>query len=173
MHSDLVYFPLEAGREHRFVMLCIWEGISANTIRKEGNKVIEGLLWSQLPLCAIRAWSHWGITFSVDTLAVLPLPKGQRSRDADTLNLVIHQLGAVLADMLCLPADSEHQGICLKDTLGKNGTYSRSWSWWCFHWDTHTSKLIKEHILIVSRFLYVNFFSTKLFIKVPRISYKN
>ena len=62
----------------------------------------------------------------MDTLAVLPPPKGQRSRDADTLNLVIHQLGAVLADMLCLPADSEHQGICLKDTLGKNGTYSRS-----------------------------------------------
>ena len=45
MHSDLVYFPLEAGLEHRFkVTLCIWEGISANTIGNRGNKVIEGLL---------------------------------------------------------------------------------------------------------------------------------
>lgn len=44
----------------------------------------------------------------MDTLAVPPPPKRQRSRDDDTLNLVIHQLGAVLADMLCLPADSEH-----------------------------------------------------------------
>lgn len=81
-------------------MLRIWEGISANTIGRWGNKVIRGLLWGQLPLCAIRAWSHWGITFSVDTLAVPPPPKGQRSRDAGTLNLVIHQLGAVLADTL-------------------------------------------------------------------------
>lgn len=62
----------------------------------------------------------------MDTLAVLAPPQGQRSRDAGTLNLVIHQLGAVLGDTLCLPADSEHQGICLKDTLGRNGTYSLS-----------------------------------------------
>ena len=45
MHSDLVYFPLKAGLEHRFkVTLCVWEGISANTIGRRGNKVIEGLL---------------------------------------------------------------------------------------------------------------------------------
>ena len=44
----------------------------------------------------------------MDTLAVPPPPKGQRSRDTDALNLVIHQLGAVLADTVCLPADSEH-----------------------------------------------------------------
>lgn len=71
--------------------------------------------------------------------------------------------GAVLGDTLCLPADSEHQGICLKDTLGRNGTYSLSWSW--DNRDTGTLKTHQSAHFKCEQIVVCQFFSQQNFYK--------